>query len=86
MKFHQFWLIYGEINIAFFEDGKISEGINNLFLSVNFYKVTKGRLSYQLYIECFSKLSFDSEVYKKSAAVPDFVKNIRCKDNRITSL
>ena len=79
MKFHQFWLIYGEINIAFFEDGKISEGINNLFLSINFYKVTKGRLSYQLYIECFSKLSFDSELYKKSAAVADFESKESCE-------
>ena len=33
---------------------------------------TKGRLSYHLCVECFSKLSFDSEVYTKSAAV-DFV-------------
>ena len=35
--------------------------------------VTKGRLSYHLFIECFSQLSFDSEVYTKSAAVADFV-------------
>ena len=34
---------------------------------------TKGRLSYHLCIECFSQLSFDSEVYTKSAAVADFV-------------
>ena len=34
---------------------------------------TKGRLSYHLWIECFSQLSFDSEVYTKSAAVADFV-------------
>ena len=33
---------------------------------------TKGRLSYHLYVECFSQLSFDSEVYTKSAAVADF--------------
>ena len=33
----------------------------------------KGRLSYHLCFECFSQLSFDSEVYKKSAAVADFV-------------
>ena len=33
----------------------------------------KGRLSYHLCIECFSQLSFDSEVYTKSAAVADFV-------------
>ena len=26
--------------------------------------------SYQLCVECFSQLSFDSEVYTKSAAVP----------------
>ena len=34
---------------------------------------TKGRLSYHLCVECFSQLSFDSEVYTKSAAVADFV-------------
>ena len=34
---------------------------------------TKGRLSYHLCIECISHLSFDSEVYTKSAAVADFV-------------
>ena len=33
----------------------------------------KGRLSYYLCIECFSQLSFDSEMYTKSAAVADFV-------------
>ena len=33
----------------------------------------KGRLSYHLCVECFSQLSFDSEVYTKSAAVADFV-------------
>ena len=33
----------------------------------------KGRLSYDLYVECFSQLSFDSEMYTKSAAVADFV-------------
>ena len=35
--------------------------------------LTKGRLSYHLCVECFSQLSFDSEVYTKSAAVADFV-------------
>ena len=34
---------------------------------------TKVRLSYHLCVECFSQLSFDSEVYTKSAAVADFV-------------
>ena len=29
--------------------------------------------SYHLCVECFSQLSFDSEVYTKSAAVADFV-------------
>ena len=33
----------------------------------------KGRLSYHLGVECFSQLSFDSEVYTKSAAVAAFV-------------
>ena len=34
---------------------------------------TKRRLSHHLCIECFSQLSFDLEVYTKSAAVADFV-------------
>ena len=29
--------------------------------------------SYHLCVECFSQLSFDSEVYTKSVAVADFV-------------
>ena len=29
--------------------------------------------SYHLCVECFSQLSFDSEVYTKSTAVADFV-------------
>ena len=33
----------------------------------------KGRLSYLLCVECFSQLSFDSEVYTKSATAVDFV-------------
>ena len=33
----------------------------------------KGRLSYHLCTECFSQLSFDSEVCTKSEAVADFV-------------
>ena len=33
----------------------------------------KGRLSYHLCVECFSQLSFDSEVYTKSATAADFV-------------
>ena len=33
----------------------------------------KGRLSYHLCVQCFSQVSFDSEVYTKSAAVADFV-------------
>ena len=33
----------------------------------------KGRLFYHLCVECFSQVSFDSEVYTKSAAVADFV-------------
>ena len=55
----------------------------------------KGRLSYHLCVECFSQLSFVSEMYTKSSAVADFVyisdqmrvvKNIRRKDDKITSL
>ena len=38
-----------------------------------FHFIVKGRLSYHLCVECFSQLSFDSEVYTKSAAVADFV-------------
>ena len=41
--------------------------------SVDFSNNYKGRLSYHLCVECFSQLSFDSEVYTKSAAVADFV-------------
>ena len=33
----------------------------------------KERLSYHLCVECFSQLSFDSEVYTKSATAADFV-------------
>ena len=33
---------------------------------------TKVSSSYHLCVECFSQLSFDSEVYTKSAAVADF--------------
>ena len=29
--------------------------------------------SYHLFVECFSQLSFDSEVYTKSATAADFV-------------
>ena len=36
-------------------------------------KNAKEKLSYHLCIESFSQLSFDSEVYTKSAAVADFV-------------
>ena len=35
--------------------------------------VTKGRLSYHLCVEYFSQLSFDSEMYTKSATAVDFV-------------
>ena len=44
--------------------------LTNAHLSGNH---AKGRLSYHLCIECFSQLSFDSEVYTKSAVVVDFV-------------
>ena len=33
----------------------------------------KGRISYHLCVECFSQLTFDSEVYTKSATAADFV-------------
>ena len=57
--------------------------------------VTKVSSSYHLCVKCFSQLSFDSEVYTKSATAVDFLytsesneklKNIRRKDDRITSL
>ena len=35
--------------------------------------VTKVSSSYHLCVECFSQLSFDSEMYTKSAAVANFV-------------
>ena len=35
--------------------------------------ITKVSSSYHLCVECFSQLSFDAEVYTKSAAVADFV-------------
>ena len=38
----------------------------------NYYK-DKVSSSYHLCFECFSQLSFDSEVYTKSAAVTEFV-------------
>jgi hypothetical protein len=34
---------------------------------------TKVSSSYHLSVECFSQLSFDSEVYTKSATAADFV-------------
>ena len=37
------------------------------------YQPSKGRLSYHLCVKCFSQLSFDSEVYTKSATAADFV-------------
>ena len=45
---------------------------------------SKGRLSYHLWVECFSQLSFDSEVYTKYQM--RVVKNIRGKDGRMNSL
>ena len=42
--------------------------------SRNFKKSqNKGRLSYHLWVEFFSQLSFDSEVYTQSATAADFV-------------
>ena len=34
-------------------------------------EIDKGRLPYYLCVECFSQISFDSEVYTNSAAVAD---------------
>jgi hypothetical protein len=43
------------------------------FLFLDFLFVTNVSSSYHLWVECFSQISFDSEVYTKSAAVADFV-------------
>ena len=45
--------------------------IKNIFNGSDLMAVTKVSSSYHLCVECFSQLSFDSEVYTKSAA--DFV-------------
>ena len=42
----------------------------NSIKSLKFVKVSS---SYHLCVECFSQLSFDSEVYTKSATDADFV-------------
>ena len=55
-----------------------------------FLTTTKGRLSYHLCVDCFSQLSFVSEVYTKSAAVVDFVytseSNESCEKHLTNSL
>ena len=74
--------------------GKIPKKITKTFVNKvidkhYFHKVTS---FYHLCVECFSQLSFDSEMYTKSAILYTFlnqmrvVKNIRHKDGRITSL
>ena len=45
----------------------------NFLLQSLFQQNTKGRLSNHICVKYFSQLSFDSEVYTKSAAVADFV-------------
>ena len=35
----------------------------------NYFKATKGRLSYHLCVECFSQLSFDSEMYTLASGI-----------------
>ena len=42
-------------------------------LFLKFSELFKVSSSYHLCVECFSQLSFDSEVYTKSAAVANFV-------------
>ena len=44
--------------------------INEDTFLINVHKVSS---SYHLCVECFSQLSFDSEVYTKSATAADFV-------------
>ena len=43
------------------------------YIGIQLYIRTKVSSSYHLSVERFSQLSFDSEVYTKSAAVVDFV-------------
>ena len=43
------------------------------FLILVWVNFVKGRLSYHLCVECFSQLSFDSEMYTKSETAADFV-------------
>ena len=42
-------------------------------MMIFFQKIPKANSSYHLCFECFSQLSFDSEVYTKSAPAADFV-------------
>ena len=48
----------------------VHKSILSWILKKYLFKVSS---SYHLCVECFSQLSFDSEVYTKSAAVADFV-------------
>ena len=59
---------YSELFILFAENSQILPKI-----SLKFHLSIKGRLSYHLCVKCFSQLSFDSEVYTKSATAADFV-------------
>ena len=75
LAFFQYIKKFGESKIfAKRRDDEISgEEMGPMILPILLALNTKGRLSFHLCIECFSKLSFDSEVYTKSAAVADFL-------------
>ena len=52
---------------------EISETAQQIFREKQNSNSAKMTSSYHLCVECFSQLSFDSEMYTKSAAVADFV-------------
>ena len=62
----------------------INNAVLSLLPSCRTSGASKGRLSYHLCVECFSQLSFDSEVYTKSATADDLWKTFNAK--MITSL
>ena len=54
-----------------------------ILCSESFEKIDTCKASsfYHLCVECFSQLSFDSEMYTKSAAVADFVYTSESKES-----
>ena len=59
-----------ESRLSAFSDQETDSTVLTLIVTV------KGRLSYHLCVECFSQLSFDSEVYTKSAAKDDMMNSL----------